>query len=176
MNKRIATHDQSLGLPHREPFLFISEIVRVDPQRSGAAIWRLTGNEDFFRGHFPGSPVVPGVLLGESLAQLAGLVAFGHHHTPETDQTSQTAQIARLARIDIKLPRAVVPPADIQLEATVTRTLDGLVMFEVCASLGGDPVAIGSLVLALSGNTAAAPTQAAAAARINFKNVAGDVI
>ncbi len=169
MNTPIAKHGQSFGLPHREPFLFISELVRIDPHRSGTAIWRLTGQEDFFRGHFPGNPIVPGVLLGESLAQLAGLVAFGYGRTPET------AQSARLARIDIKLPRAAVPPANIQLEAAVTRMLDGLVMFDVRASLGDDPVAVGSLVLAVSGTTETASTQAVANARMHSENASGDV-
>ena len=155
MNSPFTTLGQHFGLPHREPFLFISELVAIDPRQRGTGIWRVTGSEDFFRGHFPGNPVIPGVLLGESLAQLAGLVAFGSSASGHSS-TSAVFQSARLARIDIKLPRAVVPPAHVQLEATVTRTLDGLVMFDVRATVGGEPVAVGSLVLAIAGNAAAA--------------------
>ena len=131
------------GLPHRAPFLFVSEVVEIVAGHSGRAAWHVDGSEDFLRGHFPDNPVVPGVLLGEALAQLSGLVAFSRGANKER------AADARLARIDIKLPRAVVPPALIALEATLTRRLEALAMLDVRASVGGETVAVGSVVLAI---------------------------
>lgn len=57
-------------LPHRPPFLFVSELDEVVPGRSASGSWQLTGEEWFFAGHFPGRPTLPGVLMVEALAQV----------------------------------------------------------------------------------------------------------
>lgn len=61
-------------LPHRDPFLLVSEVVALEPGAAITARWHLTGNESFWPGHFPGRPTLPGVLMLESMAQ-AGAIA-----------------------------------------------------------------------------------------------------
>ncbi len=61
-------------LPHRDPFLFITEMRDVEGEERGVGIWKLTGDEYFFKGHFPGNPICPGVLVIEAMAQSAGIV------------------------------------------------------------------------------------------------------
>jgi|TARA_B100001094_G_scaffold213052_1_gene207096 3-hydroxyacyl-[acyl-carrier-protein] dehydratase len=63
-------------LPHRDPFLFITEITDLQKNESAEAIWVLDGSEYFFQGHFPGRPTLPGVLMCESIAQLGAYVVL----------------------------------------------------------------------------------------------------
>ena len=63
-------------LPHRPPFLFVSELTAAEPGASARGHWDLSAEEPFFGGHFPGRPTLPGVLMVESLAQLGGIAVL----------------------------------------------------------------------------------------------------
>jgi 3-hydroxyacyl-[acyl-carrier-protein] dehydratase len=63
-------------LPHRAPFLFVDEVTALVPGETAAGLWRLTGDEWFFPGHFPGRPTLPGVLMAEAIAQLGAIAVL----------------------------------------------------------------------------------------------------
>lgn len=69
-------------LPHRYPFLLVDRIIELEPGKRCVGIKSVTANEEFFQGHFPGQPVMPGVLILESMAQVAGLLTLVSRNTP----------------------------------------------------------------------------------------------
>jgi 3-hydroxyacyl-[acyl-carrier-protein] dehydratase len=137
-------------LPHRPPFLFITESVAVDSDQA-KAVWRIDGSEGFFTGHFPGNPIVPGVLVTEALAQTAGLVVgcrcAGSERSPR----------GFLAKVDMKFPTPAKPPCHLVLMASCTHEFGALYRFDVSASVSDATIAVGELVLSVPGAGVADP-------------------
>lgn len=104
-------------LPHRPPFLLVDRVIAIKEGESIVALKNITMNEPFFVGHFPGQPIMPGVLILEALAQAAGVLAY---YSTKTSPESGTLYL--FAGIDNARFRRVVRPGDqLRLEAKVIR-------------------------------------------------------
>ena len=133
------------GLPHRPPFVFVREIVECDPGQSVQARTSFEENDPMFAGHFPGNPIVPGVILTEALAQAAGIAAASGY--PETERPVFLLSAIR----SMKFLQAVRPGQQIDLRAEKIAASDRLIQFKVAATVAGSTVAEGQLVLSVAG-------------------------
>ncbi|MBI5446238.1 MAG: 3-hydroxyacyl-ACP dehydratase FabZ [Deltaproteobacteria bacterium] len=122
-------------LPHRYPFLLVDRVLKLEPGSEIHAIKNVTANESFFQGHFPGNPIMPGVLIIEALAQTGGILAI------RTAGTSVNGKLVVFRSIDgAKFRRTVVPGDRLDLHAKVQRTRQGLWTFESAARVDGELV------------------------------------
>lgn len=130
-----------LGLPHRPPFVFVRELIKCEPGVSAEATTCFSPEDPMFAGHFPGNPLVPGVILTEALAQTAGIAAASGY-------PKDARPLFYLSAIrTMKFLRAVRPDELIDLRAEKLAQVGDLVQFEVEASVKGERVAEGQLVL-----------------------------
>jgi 3-hydroxyacyl-[acyl-carrier-protein] dehydratase len=132
-------------LPHRYPFLLVDRVIEIVPDESVVALKNVTINEPFFQGHFPGHPVMPGVLIVEAMAQTAGLLTQissrmkGNHGSP----------LFYLAKIDNARFNAVVAPGDqLRLEVRLKRLMRGMGLFVARSLVDGKEVASCELMCA----------------------------
>jgi len=132
-------------LPHRYPFLLVDRVIEIEPGKSIVAIKNVSINEPFFQGHFPGHPVMPGVLIVEALAQTAGLLT---QITSQMDGQSGSP-LFYLVKVDNARFSAVVAPGDqLRMEVSLKRLIRGMGLFEAQASVDGKVVACCELMCA----------------------------
>jgi 3-hydroxyacyl-[acyl-carrier-protein] dehydratase len=150
-DSRFTSHDSpsSLGLPHRPPFVFVREVISCEPGQSVDARTFFETNDPMFAGHFPGNPIVPGVILTEALAQTAGIAAASGY--PESARPLFLLSAIRT----MKFLRTVRPGEPIDLRAEKIGATDVLLQFKVEARVDGALAAEGQLVLSVSRDLAA---------------------
>ena len=126
-------------LPHRYPLLLIDRVTSytLEPEKTLTAIKNVTINEPFFQGHFPGTPVMPGVLILESMAQACGVLA---HVALAT--SGEMGGIYYLVKFDkAKFARKVIPGDQLLIEVKQTRIMRGMGKYEARCSIDGQRTA-----------------------------------
>jgi 3-hydroxyacyl-[acyl-carrier-protein] dehydratase len=132
-------------LPHRYPFILVDRVLAFTPGRDIVALKNVTINEPFFNGHFPGRPVMPGVLIIEAMAQAAGLLSF---MTPALNLAK--GSIFYFAGIDhARFKRPVQPGDQLQLEAEILKIVRGVGKFKCRATVDGQLAAEGEILAVL---------------------------
>ena len=131
-------------LPHRYPFLLVDRVLDYAPGKSIRALKNVTINEPFFQGHFPGFPLMPGVLVIEALAQVSGLLAF-----LSGDAQSGNSLIYFAGIDNARFKRQVVPGDQLILEAEVVRVIRGVGKFRAKASVEGHLACEAELIAAI---------------------------
>jgi beta-hydroxyacyl-ACP dehydratase FabZ len=123
-SKGILTRDSGLDikdvfdlLPHRYPFLLIDRVIEMEGYRRAVGIKNVSINEPFFQGHWPGQPIMPGVLILEAMAQLSGVLLLR--------RLENTGKLAVLWSIDkVKLRRSVIPGDQLRIEIEAIKVKD----------------------------------------------------
>jgi len=132
-------------LPHRYPFLLVDRVVELDPGQRIRALKNVTFNEPFFQGHFPGRPVMPGVLVIEAMAQAGGLLT---QLSLPRDQVSE-GKLFYLVKVDnARFNRMVVPGDQLDIEVKLKRHIRNMALYECAARVDGQVVASAEILCA----------------------------
>ncbi len=126
-------------LPHRYPFLLVDRVLEIEPEKRILAIKNVTVNEPFFQGHFPGHPIMPGVLIVEAMAQAGGLLLLNLF-----DSTTQIVYF--LGFDDVRFRQPVRPGDRLELEVKITQKRTALFKMRGVARVAGKIVAEGTMM------------------------------
>ncbi len=134
-------------LPHRYPFLLIDKIIKVDANRSAIGIKNVTANEPHFTGHFPGKPVMPGVLMIEGMAQTAGAIGIRNLGL------DSPALVYFMTIDNAKFRRPVVPGDTVEYHVTLIKQRGTICKYSCVALVRGEKVAEAEVSAMLSPET-----------------------
>lgn len=124
----------STFLPHRKPFLFIDEIKSIDLGKSIHCVKHNSPEEDYFRGHFPDNPIMPGVIILEALAQASGILGF-----KTMEKNPENGSLYVFAGIDkARFRKRVGPDDSIDLFSSVVNEKKGIWKFDTRAEVNGE--------------------------------------
>jgi 3-hydroxyacyl-[acyl-carrier-protein] dehydratase len=132
-------------LPQRYPVLLIDRVRECEPGKRVVALKNVSANEPYFQGHFPGRPIMPGVLILEAMAQAAGIIvlsadAGAKHHE----------NVYYYVGIDnARFKKPVIPGDQLEIEASLERTLRGIGKFSCVARVSGEVAAEATILLAV---------------------------
>ena len=130
-------------LPHRYPFLLVDRVVEFEPHQRVLCYKNVSCNEPFFQGHFPGQPVMPGVLVLEALAQAGGILTQLSH------EAGTEGKLFYLVKIDgAKFTKMVVPGDRLDLEVSLKRTIRNMALYSAVARVDGGQVACADILCA----------------------------
>ncbi|NNM51437.1 MAG: 3-hydroxyacyl-ACP dehydratase FabZ [Pseudomonadales bacterium] len=131
-------------LPQRYPFLLLDRVLELEPGVRAVGYKNVTINEEFFNGHFPGKPIMPGVLILESMAQLAGVLGF-----VSTGRKPSDGVIHLFVGADgMRFKRQVIPGDRLTLEASIGNCKRNLYKFRCRATVDGDLAASAEILIA----------------------------
>jgi 3-hydroxymyristoyl/3-hydroxydecanoyl-(acyl carrier protein) dehydratase len=133
-------------LPHREPFLFVDKVLSIGSDGVTASKY-LDMNAEYFKGHFPGRPLMPGVLMIESMAQTSGIACAAYFNARQ-QTSSEHPEMYFLSRVsDMRFKQPVFPGSTLIIKAQVTRYFEPFVVTHVSCKTNDNIVAEGELVL-----------------------------
>ena len=139
-------------LPHRYPFLLVDKILEMEPKKRIIGIKNVSINEPYFQGHFPGKPIMPGVLILESMAQTGGLLLL--QEIPDRE-----SKLLYFVAIDnARFRRPVVPGDQLRLEMKVVAWRGNLCKLDGLATVDGALVAEATLMCMMADRNAEAPS------------------
>ncbi|MEW6571725.1 MAG: 3-hydroxyacyl-ACP dehydratase FabZ [Nitrospirota bacterium] len=121
-------------LPHRYPFLMVDRIIEIEEGVKAKGLKNVTVNEEFFQGHFPGQPIMPGVLIIEAMAQVAGILAFR-----SGANTGKSVYFMSIEKAKFRKP--VIPGDQMILEVTIVQSRGNVWKFSANAHVGEKIVA-----------------------------------
>ncbi len=131
-------------LPHRYPFLLVDRVTQIEPGKLIVGYKNVTANEEFFNGHFPEKPIMPGVLIVEAMAQMAGILGF---YT--TGKRPADGYIYLFCGADnVRFKRQVVPGDRLVIEADAGASKRNIYKFSCRASVDGELAASADIVVA----------------------------